>query len=149
MVENPADVLLTVMGGLGVAKDVAEARGLTTLASNIEKAQNVVNPVNILKKEAQIVGKVGGKIGNAITGSVEGATSLGTGISREAQQLIKSAPSTYQKATTGEIGSNTLLDEVKNAIDTRADDLAETGREYESVRKGLEVADKSELEVLS
>lgn len=55
VVENPADVLLTVMGGLGVAKDVAKANNLTNAVSKIEKLEKVVNPLNVMKKEAELV----------------------------------------------------------------------------------------------
>lgn len=55
IVENPVDTLLTLMGWLWLVKKVAQAKNLTNVASNIDKIQNVINPVNILKKEAQIV----------------------------------------------------------------------------------------------
>lgn len=71
MVENPADVLLTVMGGLGVAKNVAEANGFTQTAAKISKLQDVVNPVNVLKQEAKIVGKAVGKTAE-LTGKAVG-----------------------------------------------------------------------------
>ncbi len=55
IVENPADTLLTLMGWLWVVKKAAQAKNLTNVASNIDKIQNVINPVNILKKEAEII----------------------------------------------------------------------------------------------
>ena len=58
IVENPADTLLTLMWGLWVAKNVAKAKNLTNVVSNIEKVEQVINPVNILKKEAQLAWKV-------------------------------------------------------------------------------------------
>lgn len=55
IVENPADTLLTLMGWLGVVSKVAEANNMTNVVANINKIQEVINPVNILKKEAQLV----------------------------------------------------------------------------------------------
>lgn len=55
IVENPADTLLTLMWGLGVAKNVAKAKWFIDIANKIDKVQQVVNPVNILKQEAKLV----------------------------------------------------------------------------------------------
>lgn len=53
IVENPADTLLTLMGWLWVASNVAKSKWFIDIANKIDKVQQVVNPVNILKKEAE------------------------------------------------------------------------------------------------
>lgn len=53
IVENPADTLLTLMGWLWVASNVAKSKWFIDIANKIDKVQQVVNPINILKKEAE------------------------------------------------------------------------------------------------
>jgi len=47
LVENPADVLLALTWGLWVAKNVAKAKNLTWLASKLEKAEKLTNPIKL------------------------------------------------------------------------------------------------------
>ena len=54
IVENPADTLLTLMWWLWVASNVAKSKWFIDIANKIDKVQKVVNPVNILKKEAEL-----------------------------------------------------------------------------------------------
>lgn len=47
LVENPADVLLSVTWGLWVAKNVAKSKNLTWLANKLDKAQEILNPIKL------------------------------------------------------------------------------------------------------
>lgn len=53
LVENPADVLLTLVGWIGVAKNVAKSKNLTDLANKLDNIEKVVNPINIQAKAIQ------------------------------------------------------------------------------------------------
>jgi len=74
VVENPVDTLLTLMGWLWVLGKVAEARNMVNVANNINKIQQVINPVNILKQEAKLVTKPIGYIGKEVIPQVLGKT---------------------------------------------------------------------------
>ncbi len=52
LVENPADVLLAVTGWLNIAKNVAKSKNLTWLASKLEAAERLTNP---LKLQAEVI----------------------------------------------------------------------------------------------
>lgn len=66
VVENPTDVLLSVTGGLWAAKNAAKAKNLTGLASKLEKAEKITNPLKIqleaIKAPARVIGKWGAKV---------------------------------------------------------------------------------------
>lgn len=47
LTENPADVLLTFVWGIGAAKNVAKSKNLTWLASKLDKAESLLNPIKI------------------------------------------------------------------------------------------------------
>lgn len=54
IVENPADTLLTIMWGLWMAGKLAKAKGFVDVANKIDKINEVINPINIIKQEAKI-----------------------------------------------------------------------------------------------
>lgn len=121
VVENPADVLLTVMGGLGVAKDVARANGLMETASKIEKVQNVVNPLNVMKKEAEIAKSIVSPVTSRVA---EGAKKLlpskGSGL--EAEIAKKTAPAIIgKKKVTIEAPESGLISKAVKAVTPEAD----------------------------
>jgi len=90
-------------------------------------------------KWAKAVGTVPSKI-------AEGGISLATGISKEAQTAIKKAPNAYEAARKWVLTRESQAEKVAGALKTRMDDLSDTGKGYQAVRKGVEVADKTELE---
>ena len=74
IVENPADTLLTLMGWLWTVSKVAEANNMTNVVNNINKLQEVINPVNVLKNEAKLVTAVPKWIGKDVVPSILGKT---------------------------------------------------------------------------
>ena len=90
----------------------------------------------VLAKWATSTGRGVGKVWGAISTIPEYGVEVATGLSKEAQQVIKRAPSIYKKARTGEITRNTIFDETKSALDKRLDDLSELWRSYKDLRTG-------------
>ena len=69
------------------------------------------------------------------TTATEQAISLGTGLSKEAQQVIKSNPKLYKAARTGELTRESLFTDTKAALDKSIDDLSELGKSYKELRR--------------
>jgi len=57
LVENPADVLLTFLWGVGVAKNVAKSKNLTGLVNKLEKVEDLTNPIKIQSEALNTLGK--------------------------------------------------------------------------------------------
>lgn len=102
------------------------------------------------------VEKVAPKITNAIiktpkalwkwvTTWTEYSTSLATGLSREAQQTIKSSPNLYKEARLWNITAQGELENFVKATETRLDDLSELWKGYESIKKWNKVASVDDI----
>lgn len=57
LVENPADVLLTVTWWVWVAKNAAKSKWLTWLANKLEKVENATNPIKLQAEAVKWTGK--------------------------------------------------------------------------------------------
>lgn len=66
LVENPADVLLTFVWGLWVAKNVAKSKNLTSLSSKIAKAETALNPIKLQADALRTVKTWAGKVKQSI-----------------------------------------------------------------------------------
>lgn len=100
--------------------------------------------------------KVAPKITNAIiktpqalwkwvTTWTEYSTSLATGLSREAQQTIKSSPALYKEARLWNITAQGELENFVKATDARLADLSELWKGYESIKAWNKVASVDDI----
>lgn len=62
---------------------------------------------------------------NLSTGAAEVGVSAATGLSREAQQIIKKQPGLYQQARQGTITREAVTDDVVGALSKRMDDISD------------------------
>lgn len=80
-----------------------------------------------------------------VTTWTEYSTSLATGLSREAQQTIKSSPNLYKEARLWNITAQGELENFVKATETRLDDLSELWKGYESIKKWNKVASVDDI----
>lgn len=149
------DVWLTAEGALnlvGVKASPKIAEAALKGAANVTKAE-IQWAKALVKWVSQWAKATGKTIGNVAKWAVkapwkiaEGWISLATGISKEAQQAIKTAPKSYEMARKGLLTRESQAEKVASALKTRIDDLSAAGKEYQSVRKWAKVANTSEVE---
>lgn len=97
-------------------------------------------------KVAEMAGKTGWIASKVWTGATEVWISTASGISREAQQAIKSTPELYQSARTGAMSREWITWEVTTALDKRMNDLSDLWKGYESVRNSTIRVPRREIE---
>ena len=66
LVENPADVLLSITWWLWIAKNVAKSKNLTSLASKLEKAEKFTNPIKLQAETLKGTNILPGKVKKSI-----------------------------------------------------------------------------------
>lgn len=79
------------------------------------------------------------------TGTAEVGISAASGVSREAQQIIKQQPWLYQQARQGSITREAVTDDVVSALGKRMDDISELGKGYETIRTSSVKVPKSDI----
>jgi len=131
LVENPADVLLAVTGWLWVAKNVAKSKWLTWLASKLEKVEQITNPINVLKAEWKLITTPIKKASELIWQWVVKTTWLNF----DTVKTIVKNPELFKQAETWVLTRQTVADDVIKAIDKKASDISDIGKEYNTIRK--------------
>lgn len=86
------------------------------------------------------VGEVLGKVGDVVKHTTGSLISKFTGMNPETITQVISNPKEFSKMAREETSRGDLANEVKDAIDTRINDLQETGKGYDAVKKSGEVA---------
>ena len=84
-------------------------------------------------------------VSNLSTGAGEVGISAASGVSREAQQIIKQQPWLYQQARQGTITREAVTDDVVSALGKRMDDISELWKGYETIRTSSVKVPKSDI----
>lgn len=99
----------------------------------------------VAPKVTNAIVKTPQKIWQWLTTWTEYSTSLATGLSREAQQTIKSSPALYKEARLWNITAQGELANFVKATETRLNDLSELWKGYESIKAWNKVASVDDI----
>lgn len=104
---------------------------------------------DVVKKTAPTIqsfaSKVPWQVDNLATGTGEVGISAATGLSREAQQIIKKQPWLYQQARQGTITREAVTDDVVGALSKRMDDISDLWKGYETIRTSTITVPKNDI----
>ena len=140
-VENPADILFSITWGLWAAKNAAKTKGMTGLASKLEAAEALTNPIKLQAEAVKWAGK-------AVWATVKGVwewgltiTWVATGLSPDTIKTIFKNPDIVKSGITREWVANKVV----WAIDDRITEVWELGKGYDTVKKGNIVTNSDEI----
>ncbi len=141
LVENPADVLLTITWWVWVAKNAAKSKGLTNLASKLETVEKYTNPIKIQAEAVKWVGKLAGKWAEIAWNTY----TKFTWVNPDSVKAIVKNPELFKQAETWTLTRNSLWESTVKAIDSRIDDLSELWKGYSEIKKWNVVSNSNEL----
>jgi len=119
---NPVSTLMTVAPAL-------QGIGKLSRISSLEKVGKAINPVTQAAKIIKPVGKAAAGVGKY-------ATSQATGLNPETMSFIINHSDDFTAAQKGGITRASVAEKVQKGTQSVLDDLSDTGKAYEGVRKG-------------
>ncbi len=142
-VGNIANFALNFVGGSQATK--LKPTGLSDdILSNINRTVKK-NTSNISTATQRMASKIPWQVDNLATGTGEVGISAATGLSREAQQIIKKQPWLYQQARQGTITREAVTDDVVGALSKRMDDISDLWKGYETIRTSSITVPKNDI----
>ena len=130
-VENPADLLFSLTGGLWVAKNTAKSKWFTSLADKLEKVETITNPITIQKKAGTVAWKVAWPIAKLPWDIARTLTAKTSWLNPETLTQLFKNPELVNSWLSKEKTANKVV----SAIDTRIDEVWDLGKEYQWVRE--------------
>lgn len=131
--ENPVDTALLFTSMLTGIKKLTTAKATEEVGS-LSKVDNITPSVI---EKAPAVSEVVEKprvVSNAVRDMSDYVISQTSGIAPDSVKFIKSNPEIYDLARNGTLTREALGNKVLQAIDTKIDDLSETGKAYDGIR---------------
>lgn len=120
-----------------LAGNIEAAGNAANLGASLYGAKALTNAVGkALPSAANAVGKTAELTGKAVGGTGKFATSQVTGITRQGITNIVDNPQSFTKEAMASADRMSLGNKVKEAIDGRIAQLAETGKAYQGIRSG-------------
>lgn len=140
-IENPADLLFSVTWGLWVAKNAAKSKNMTSLASKLEQAESLTNPLKIQAQAIKWAWKAVWATAKWLWEWGLTVTWVATGLSPDTIKTIFKNPDIVKSGITREWVANKVV----WAIDDRITDVWELGKGYNTVKTGKIITNADEI----
>ncbi len=126
----------TLIGGVAVAKGVKKA-GVAGVEKVGEMAikETAEEAVAGVKK---VAGEAVGKVEEGASGLAKFGTAQATGLQKETVEQILKSPEKFTKKELAEADRMSVVNKVKESLDADIEDLAETGKKYNTIRESGE-----------